>query len=485
MISGHQTLGYLDQGLGSVRKDVNRIDSELNHVSEALHDNRRQQATAMKELAKIRLDEITQGSFLGELEAADQRALALLEDRNRAYKKLETEINKTTKALTKREKDRETALKTVNKRAQAIIDCEHKIQEELETDKAYQQQLQTARKVDDIAEQAEQKAKLAETDRQEKGLPYENNALFMYMWKRKYGTPDYQANTLTRFLDSWVEDLCNYDQFRVNYWTLLEIPKRLRTHSEAARNDSNQALEKLEKIETKKTEQAGLPELQAQHTDAIKIVDGIDDDIEHQEDELNKLLQQRTQYIEAKDSFMEESLKTLSTALSNKSVYELNYAANLTINVQDNLIVRELAELDEQHRDLEEQLSDQRRMHQAKLQRLQELEDVRRQFKNRRFDDIRSGFGNEGLISSMLGQFLNGLVGSGELWRVLQRLQRHRDVGAWPDFGSGGLGRPNRRRSPWHFPTSRGNSGGGFRLPRSGGFSSRGGGGGFRTGGGF
>ncbi len=485
MISGHQTLGYLDQGLSSVRKEINRIDSELNHVSEALHDNHRQQAAAMKELAKIRLDEITQGSFLGEVDAADQKALALLEDRNRAYKKLEAKINKTTKALTKCEKDREAALKTVNVKAQAIIDCEHKIQADLESNKTYQQQLQIARKVDGIAEQAEEKAKLAERDREEKGLPYESSSLFMYLWKRKYGTPDYQANTLTRFLDRWVEDLCNYDQFRVNYWTLLEIPKRLRAHAEAARNDSEQALEKLELIETKKAGQAGLPELQVQHTDVIKIVDGIDDDIEHQEDELNQLLKQRTEYIEAKDSFMEESLKIVSTALSNKSVYELNHAANQTISNQDNLIVRELAELDEQHMDLEEQLSDQRRMHEAKLRRLQELEGVRRQFKNRRFDDVRSGFGNEGIISSMLGQFLNGLIGSGELWRVLQRLQRHRDVGAWPDFGSGGLGLPKRRRSPWHFPTSRGNSGGGFRLPRSGGFSSRGGSGGFRTGGGF
>ena len=127
-------------------------------------------------------------------------------------------------------------------------------------------------------------------------------------------------------------------------------------------------------------------------------------------------------------------------------------------------------------------------MHEAKLNRLQQLEEVRRRFKNRRFDDIRSGFGNEDLISTMLGQFLNGLINSGELWRVLERHQRHRDVGAWPDFGSGGLGFPNtrRRRSPWHSPTSRGGVGsrstGGFRLPRSGGSSSRGG---FKTGGGF
>ena len=487
MISGLQTLRQLDQGLGSVRGDINRIDSELNHVSEAMHENRRQQAQSLKQLAKIRLDEIAQGSFLGELDAADQRALSLLEERNRAYQKLESNIDSATEALELLEKDREAALETVNTRAQAIIDSEHKIQTELENDNAYQEQLQEARKIDSIADQAEEKATLAEKDRQEKGVPYENNNLFMYLWKRKYGTPDYEAGTLTRYLDSWVEGLSDYDDYRVNYWTLLEIPKRLRTHADAARVDSDLALEALEALEITKAEQAGLPGLQDEHAQALQIVDAIDDDIERQEDELNLLLKQRTEFVEARDTYMEQSLQTLSNALSNKSVYELNNAARQTVNNQDNLIVREVAELQDRHDDLEEELRDHRRMHEAKLDRLQQLENVRRQFKNHRYDDMRSGFGNEGLITSMFSQFLNGLIGSGELWRVLQRHQRHRDVGAWPDFGSGGLGSPRRRRSPWHLPSGRGRSGGSiFRLPKSGGFNSRGGGGGgFRTGGGF
>jgi hypothetical protein len=181
---------------------------------------------------------------------------------------------------------------------------------------------------------------------------------------------------------------------------------------------------------------------------------------------------------------MTQSLQAMGDALGQKSMLELKDAAHQTVSEQDNRVVRELAELREQHGDLEEELRDHRRMHEAKLARLQEFEQMRRRFKLRRFDDIRSGFGNEGLVTAMLGQFLNGLINSDELWRVLDRHQRHRDVGAWPDFGSGGLGLPRSRRSPWHFPRGRGGSSGGFRLPRSGGWRSRGGGN-FRTGGGF
>lgn len=485
MISGFQALQHLDQGVDSVRQEIDRINQELNRVSEALQANRRAQAQSLKQLAEIRLDEISQGSFIGDLDASDQRTLALLEKRQHAYTQLENDLTSTTEALKRLEQDRGTALEAVNAKAQTIIDLEHKIQAELEEDNTYQEKLQEARKLDSIADKAEEKAGMAEQDQQEKGDPYENDALFMYLWKRKYGTPDYKANALIRFLDRWVEKLCNYNQYRVNYWTLLEIPKRLRTHAEQARSHSDSALEALATIETANAQQAGLPALQEDHAKALQVVDGIDDDIERLEDKLNEWLKQRAQFAEAKDTYMEQSLRTLSSALNNKSIYELNDAAHKTVSTQDNLVVREVAEQREQHDDLKEELRDQRQIHGAKLDRLQQLESVRRQFKNRRFDDVRSGFGNKSLIVSMLGQFLNGLVNSSELWRVLERQQRHRDVGAWPDFGSGGLGLPGRRRSPWHFPSSRGRSGGGFRLPKSGGWTSRGGGGGFRTGGGF
>jgi hypothetical protein len=484
MLSGLKTLQQLDRGLTSVRADVNRIDNELNQLSVGLNANRLGQAQALRELAGIRLDALARAEFMGELEAADQRALSLLEERQAAFEQLEADIEQAAQALADREQERTAQQLTVSERAQAVIDCEHRIQGELEEDTAYQQQLQETRRLDSIAAEAEHKAEQAAADRTEKGKPYEENELFMYLWQRKYGTPEYQAGPLARFLDAWVERLSNYNEYRVNYWTLLEIPLRLKSHAERTRIQANGAVDTLAALETAQAEAAGLPALQAEQADAQAALDAIDDRIEQQEAAHEQLLQQRTAFAEARDRFMMQGIQALSTSLGNKSLLELSDAAHDTHDEQDNRLVRELAELRERHRDIEEELRDHRRLHEAKLDRLKDFEQVRRRFKQRRFDDLRSGFGNEGLVMTMLGQFLNGLVDSDELWRVLERHQRHRDVGAWPDFGSGGLGLPRQRRSPWHFPRGRGGSGGGFRLPRSGGWRSRGGGG-FRTGGGF
>jgi hypothetical protein len=479
-----QTLQQLDRGLSSVRDDMNRIDAELNQLSVALHANRHAQAQSIKELAKIRLDELSRETFMGDLEAADRRALDLLEERRQAYDRLEDDIAAAGAAVDTLETRRIAQQSAVSERAQAIIDCEHQVQGELEEDAGYQQQLQETRRLDSIAAEAEHKATQAEQDRQEKGRPFEANELFMYLWRRHYGTPEYAAGPLTRHLDAWVEGLCDYNKYRVNYWTLLEIPKRLQSHAESARRQAEASLDALAALETARAEAAGLPALQQAHARAQEDLDAIDDSIEEQEAAHARLLEQRTAFAEARDTYMMQGIQALSDALGNKSLLELNDAAHDTGNEQDNRVVRELADLRERHTDLEEELRDHRRMHEAKLARLQAFEQVRRRFKQRRFDDVRSGFGNRNLITAMLGQFMNGLVDSDELWRVLERHQRHRDVGAWPDFGSGGLGLPRSRRSPWHFPRGRGETRGGFRLPRSGGWRSRGGGG-FRTGGGF
>ncbi len=491
MISGVQALRQLDQGLGSVRREIDRIDDELTRVSEKLHENQLQQGRTLKQMARIRFDALISGELIESLDSADHYALDLFEQRKIAFTQLETDIKEITEKLFQQEQKRESKRSEVEQCAQAVIDCEADIQNRLEEDLAYQSQLKKARSKESIALNAEEKANQAEIDSQQKGLDYEKNELFMYLWCQGYGTMEYKANPLIKVLDSWVDKLCAYSKYRANYWTLLEIPRRMLKHAEQEKEKAQQEAEKLADIEVVIAEDKGLPQLQEALTQAEERLSDIDNAIEQQEEALNDALLKRADFAKAKDPHTEKSLKTLSEALENKSLLRLSDSAHQTDNHEDNFLVREISELKEQYDDLKEELDDHRQLHEAKLERLKELEAVRRRFKQRRYDDIRSGFGNGELIAVMLGQFLNGLVNSGELWRVIERHQRHRDVGAWPDFGSGGIMHPGRRRkSPWHVPGPRRGGGistkGGFRLPRSGGYSSRGrGGGGFRTGGGF
>src|SRR3954468_17364573 len=66
------------------------------------------------------------------------------------------------------------------------------------------------------AARAEEKAAQAEADRDEKRRPYEADPLFMYLWRRRYGTRDYQASNLVRFFDRKVAHLIDFETARIN-----------------------------------------------------------------------------------------------------------------------------------------------------------------------------------------------------------------------------------------------------------------------------
>ena len=81
-------------------------------------------------------------------------------------------------------------------------------------------------------EAAERKAEQAERDLAEKRVPYEADPLFMYLWNRGFGTGAYRASNLVRYFDRKVARLVGYQDARVNYAMLLELPVRIREHAE-------------------------------------------------------------------------------------------------------------------------------------------------------------------------------------------------------------------------------------------------------------
>jgi len=88
---------------------------------------------------------------------------------------------------------------------------------------------------DAIIRNAEEKLAQAEADRDNKRRPYEADPLFMYLWRRRFGTRDYAARSFVRSLDRKVAHLIGFEAARVNYAMLLELPDRMREHVERLR----------------------------------------------------------------------------------------------------------------------------------------------------------------------------------------------------------------------------------------------------------
>ena len=500
MLSGIQALGEIDHTLKTVKPEIHRIDAELAQQTQQLTNNKRQQLSTLQAIAKVRLDSIGKGDLLSYLSAADQNALKLLKKREQAINKLEKSILTQQEKQEKLEIQRQSLLENANQIAEQLAANEAEVQSNLTKDKIYQDALKRTQDADSVADEAERKAQASAENLQEKGKPYQADELFMYLWERRYGTADYSNyNPITRLLDGWVAKKIKYHHSRANYWNIQEIPKRLHQHAESVREQADAFIVDLENLEKQALKKNGALKIQQSLGAAHKKVDKCDDSIRTAEEQLNALVQQRSDYLSGEDSFSQQAIQQLQDGLEHQNLTGLSQIVHATQSSKDDALLQDLYRFQETYQALQEDVQNLRLAHNTKLKRLKELEEVRRNFKRHRFDDMRSGFSNEAVIGAILGQFLEGIVNGSELWRVIQRNQQHRDVGAWPDYGSGGLGRKSsgsvfgdismprprrsraRQNSPWHWPDS-GN--GGFQLPRSrsGRPSSKGG---FKTGGGF
>ncbi|MCB9768786.1 MAG: hypothetical protein H6752_11375 [Candidatus Omnitrophica bacterium] len=437
-----------------------------------------------KALARERLDQILSGELVDGLDNVGRQVADLLKVRDSEIERLQKSVQESHEVQTQMEAKREEQRKRVAEAAERLDDSEAATQERLQSDSEYKKQYEKTQKSDLIADQAEKKAEEAQSNREEKGKPYEDDPLFIYLWKRGYGTSRYSANPLIRFFDGKVARLCGYHDARPNYHMLLEIPERLKEHADRQREAAKAQLEKLQSMEREAAEADGIPQLQAEVDHAEEELDKIDAEIEREEKRFHDLAEKQAQYAAGEDERLRQCIDLIAAELKRDTLISLRRHAEATRGQRDDAIVVDLARLDREKDLLDEELKNHKRMYERRLERLRELEEVRRKFKQNRYDDIHSSFPNGQLVGSILGEFLRGLATSGELWTTIQRNQRYRRRGANPTFGSGGLGLPGSG-NVWRMPGS--SRGGGWRIPKfpgGGGFGG-GGGGGFHTGGGF
>jgi len=498
MWTGSTALKNIDQMLQTIRNEVVRLDHLLTGLTESMAKNQRHRVQLINDIAAVRLGEIETGELQNSLTAADQQAMQVLGQRDQALATLNLKIEGLDAEILTAEQEREAQLTAVNERSQKLVELETKVQNDLKVNVNYLAELQKTREAESVADEAEQKVELAQQDMDIKAQPYKEDELFMYLWGRGYGTTEYSGGFFVRFMDGWVARVIKYESARINFWNLTEIPKRLNDHSELVAALADEQLMTLQQLELDALAEGGVKDIEKDLERLRTELDKHDDRLEETEQALNVQLDERARFVAGEDEYMQRCLSRLTQALDHQNLNAVHHYVRQTNSPTDDKLVIELQTLDDRLDTVRDDLADVRNMHDKKINKLKELEQVRRNFKNSRYDDVRSGFGNEAMLASVLGQFLQGVASGSDLWRVIQRNQRYRNVSSLPDFGSGGIGRRGglgdllgggsirggrrkRRNSSWHLPSPR-RGGGGFRFPNGGGRRS---GGGFKTGGGF
>ncbi|MEO1788038.1 MAG: hypothetical protein AAFR41_13610, partial [Pseudomonadota bacterium] len=165
--------------------------------------------------------------------------------------------------ITRLEAERADRAEAVDSAIEAYEAAVAEVEASLEASEAYRGLIETASEAEAVTERARRKLEIASEDRVEKGAPYEADPLFMYLWKRRYRTPDYDASPFFRVLDGWVAGLCKYDRAYRNYDRLTELPVRFAEHVDRMEEAEAKARDALEAAEAHALKTAGADALQA------------------------------------------------------------------------------------------------------------------------------------------------------------------------------------------------------------------------------
>ncbi len=518
-IRGPQALASLEEAMRDIRREEDELSKRVARSAERITKIKESEAELFRQLAKLRLDPAIQGELDGRISSAEAKARDTLKNHARDVSKAEKAMSDLDAARAGQVEKRNAAVAELEKQQQKLSDLTASLAVTLRSDAQFQAQKAETEELDRVAEQSMRKTEQAEADREEKGRPYREDPLFMYLWDAGYGTSSYKAGNLTRYFDRMVADLVGFQKARPNYAMLNEIPLRLREHAEHQEALVQEAEAALAALEMAAVDKAGGGPIRQAIAAAQAEIEVLDAAILASEDQRDAAASALQSLAEGKDPAFEGAAAELAAALGREDIQTLLATARLTRTGQDDTIVAQIDEARTRMREEDEESRELRDRLKTLAARRRELEDIQWEFKKQRFDDPTSSFKEDRLVGDMLDQFLRGSISAASYWDQWRRSQnwapgsewgagykstRQTRAGSgnsnpwppsgggfnWPDGSFGGTGSGGKKSKPsggfgggWGGGSSS-SGGGGFSRPRTGSSGTRKSGG-FKTGGGF
>ena len=449
MVSAREALSSIEQAILGARRDEDRLTEMLRSATEAAARLRAEKAEAYMALARLKLDTLARDTIVGELDSAEKRALAAIEERKKALDALAKRRSELIAAAAAAEKARDGEAERLEQAIDAVEALAEKTRKRLAGNKAAAELGKAVDTAQAIAAAAAEKAAQAEADREEKRKPYETDSLFMYLWKRGYGTSTYRASPLVRFVDAKLARLVGFDAARPNFFMLNEIPLRLREHAARLEEAAKEVEGRRTAFEREALEADGVEALEAVVEKEQQALQAADAALEAMKAKLTKTDEDQAALLdERNDASLAGALNELATALAREDLATLHREALKTPTPEDEKIVKSLREIDQTLARREAEAEEVRKAAVGLARKRSELESSRDRFRSSGYDNPRGEFINGAIIGTIIGEILRGAANGRRLDDLLGEGYRERSPRPGGSFGGclrfpgGGMPKP-------------------------------------------
>ncbi|HAJ47984.1 MAG TPA: hypothetical protein DCL54_15535 [Alphaproteobacteria bacterium] len=474
MISGNDAFARIESAMRGIRADEDRLTQVMSSISEQAARVRAGQVEDYKQLARIKLDALQARPITVSLDDAERRALALLEEARREIELHTRNREQASRALEEARAEKAAAAAAAENASQAVETLSAAVEARMQNDGSWQAQAAAVRMAEAIADEADKKADAAERDLAAKRKPYENDEVFIYLWRRGFGTQAYSGGGIVRMLDTWCARLVDYQRFRPDFAMLQEIPVRLRDHARTKEKESEVERSRLEAIERQALVADGVEPLEKSLAQANGRLAAADTAL-HTAQATLKQLDAKIEELSGSGerATHDKAIALLAESLAREDLNALYREAIATPTPEDEQVLTRIMDDSRKLKDFDAELAKTRETIRDLARKRSELEDARTEARNRGYDQPFGSFSNEGLIGEVIAGIVNGVLRSSDLRDALGKgfsLRLPRGPGgfgggSWPYSGGSSSGSGIRIR---RFPTgSSGKSSGGFRTTGS------------------
>jgi hypothetical protein len=498
MWTGRKALLELDGAVARLHGEEGGLDRAIQSAMQAIEEGRSQRNAALRELARVKLDELAQGRLTSGLDSAERHALDLIRQHRETLVRRGRERDAALKAVTAAEQSQAAVAADVDAALADVEAQRARTDASLAGDPKVADARAKLAEITAVAEESRRKAEQNMAELADKKRPYDADPLFRYLWERGFGTGRYAHSGLTRMLDRMVARFIGFDDIRANYHMLSEIPLRLQEHAEAQGAMVEVYREAVTQLEAQGLNRDGMPKLVARLATARAALSDADKRLDEARQRLAAVDAARDADASGEsDGPLASALALMAAQDAQDDVRTLLAEARRTATPADEALVKRIENIDGRIAGAERELTELRRAARDLARRRAEVEQTRDRFRRSGLDHPHTRFPNDGAIADALGGVLSGALKGAILWDILRGGYTTQAPQGRPDFGGGfpfpipgGFGGGSTSGDGWHNPGSSG-SWSPMPDPPSGNWGGGGGGGGgggsdeFTTGGRF
>mgnify|MGYP002623509076 CR=1 FL=1 len=430
-MEGQQVYEFLTAKLDERRERAATLQAEVAELDQRVTELISRRGKALIDLARHYLPEMTQAAISNTFAPVRDDLQAVLKRKHRRQKIIDGDLEQEIRRRNELEQQIATVRLHYNDNQRQQEPLEEQLSQRLKENGEFQKLVDATLHVDQQLARDKQRVEELRQQALEKVPAYENSELFQYLYRRRYGFPEYAQRGITRRLDRWVAGLIDYGRARQSYEFLRVTPELLAAEVERRQDEFDDHRTRMRELESQIAQELGLAQLvqqcsalqsqQQQAEEELLAVTSRTETLEHERRELDTV----------QGEFYDQAIERFRQFLTETETAVLEARARRTDSPTDDEIVAEIKWLDEQTSEIQNNIH---QLHEQLAENEEHVNGLNYVITRCRQSDISSQrcfFDDEFEPSRHVDLFFAGAVSRHDLLRAIRRHLQFRP--GWSD----------------------------------------------------